>query len=120
MAGSEERQRRHPVAEEQPVEDRPGADIGAHDARVPGEPARHNQADGGDDIAQQRDAAGGGEDRRGEGGDGEGDREIAAVERHHEGQRHGGGDAGGEGAEGEPVAAVLSAGAILPKRSARR
>ena len=35
-------------------------------------------------------------------GDGEGDREIAAIEHHDEGERHGRRNPGGEGADGEP------------------
>ena len=56
VAGGEERHRRHAIAEQQPVEDRPGADVGAHDARVPREPAQHDDADGDHHIAEQRDA----------------------------------------------------------------
>ena len=69
---------------------RNSADVGAHDARVPGEASEHDEAERGHHVAQQRDAVartakiGGGER-----GDGEGDGEIAAVEHHHERQRDG-------------------------------
>ena len=98
------------VAEQEPVEDRPGADVGAHDARVPGEAPEHDEADRHDHVAQQRDAIDGREDGGGQRRDGEGDGEVAAVEHHDEGERHGGGHAGGKGADGEMRSGCLVAG----------
>ena len=93
---------RDAVAEQQPVEDGPGADGGAHDARVPEEPTEHDEAERGHHGAQQGDAVAVGGYRGGERGDGEGDGEIAALQHHDERQRDGRGNAGGEGAGGEP------------------
>ena len=44
VAGGKEGERGHAVADQQPVEDGQGADVGAHDARVPGEAAEHDEA----------------------------------------------------------------------------
>ena len=101
VAGSQKCDGGRAVAEQEPVEDRPRADIDAHDARVPGEAPQHDEADRHDHVAQQRDAIDGREDGGCQRRNGEGDGEVSAVERHDEGERHGGSHAGGKGANSE-------------------
>ncbi len=55
------------------------------------------------------------------GGDGEGDGQVAAVEHHDEGERHGGRHARGDGAGGETCGGRLLRGSAMPwKRSAAK
>ena len=108
----------HAIAEQQPVEDRNAADVGAHDHRVPDDAPEHDEADRGDRRPQQRDVP----QRRDIGGaerhQGERDRHVAARQEGDERETERGDGGRGKSSGREPDARKRQD--VLPRQESLR
>ena len=93
----------HPVADEQPIQDRPAADVRAHDGRVPNDAPEDHDAQSSNGVTEHRNTLQRGDVGRTQGRQRERDGEVAAVERNDECERECRDGRGGKGACSEVV-----------------